>query len=52
MADPHDVDQEGMLRLAVDLARSAGALGASFWSWQEMNGEEYGAVASFPWTGG
>jgi len=26
MADPGDVDQEAMLRLAVDLARSAGAL--------------------------
>jgi hypothetical protein len=36
----------------LSVARSEGALGASFWSWQEMNGEEYGAVASFPWAGG
>jgi hypothetical protein len=36
----------------LSVARSGGALGASFWSWQEMNGEEYGAVSSFPWAGG
>ncbi|HEX4538661.1 MAG TPA: hypothetical protein VH112_00320 [Acidimicrobiales bacterium] len=34
------------------VARSGGAVGASLWSWQEMTGEEYGALASFPWAGG
>jgi hypothetical protein len=33
----------------LSVARSDGALGASFWSWQEMTDEEYGAVASFNW---
>ncbi len=36
----------------LSVARSDGALGASFWSWQGMNGDEYGALASFPWAGG
>jgi hypothetical protein len=34
------------------VARSGGAVGASLWSWQGMTGEEYGALASFPWAGG
>jgi hypothetical protein len=29
--------------------RRAGALGASFWVWQEATSEEWGAVAGFPW---
>jgi hypothetical protein len=36
----------------LSVARSDRAVGASFWSWQEMSGEEYGAVASFTWPGG
>jgi hypothetical protein len=34
----------------LSVARSDGAPGASFWSWQEMNDDEYGAVASFSWA--
>jgi hypothetical protein len=33
----------------LSVARSDGAVGASFWSWQEMSGDEYGALASFRW---
>jgi hypothetical protein len=29
--------------------RRAGALGASFWVWQEATPEEWGAVTGFPW---
>ena len=28
----------------------AGAVGASFWVWQEATPEEWGALSSFPWT--
>jgi hypothetical protein len=36
----------------LSVARSGGAVGASLWSWQEMDAEEYGALASFAWPGG
>jgi hypothetical protein len=31
-------------------SRQAGALGASFWVWQEATPDEWGALTSFPWS--
>jgi hypothetical protein len=33
----------------LDVAQSGGALGASFWSWQEIDQEQWTAMAGFPW---
>lgn len=33
-------------------ARAAGAVGASFWSWQAADAAEWTAVATFPWAAG
>ena len=33
----------------LDAARHGGAIGASFWVWQFMDGEEWGAVTSYGW---
>jgi hypothetical protein len=33
----------------LDVARRGGATGASFWSWQEMTGPEWGALSGFEW---
>jgi hypothetical protein len=30
-------------------ARQGGALGASFWSWQSMDSDEWSAMAASPW---
>jgi len=32
------------------VARSRGAVGASFWVWQSMDPEEWGELAAFPWV--
>jgi len=33
----------------LDVARSGGAVGASFWDWQEIDSEQWGAMAQYPW---
>jgi hypothetical protein len=33
----------------LDVARRAGALGASFWVWQSIKADQWDAVAAFPW---
>jgi hypothetical protein len=33
----------------LDVARNGGALGVSFWSWQEINQEQWAAMAEFAW---
>ena len=33
----------------LDVARTGGAVGASFWDWQEMDQEQWAAMAQFPW---
>ena len=33
----------------LDVARSGGALGASFWDWQEIGTDQWGALADFSW---
>ncbi|MDQ6725990.1 MAG: hypothetical protein M3066_07500 [Actinomycetota bacterium] len=33
----------------LDVARRAGALGASFWVWQSLQGEQWNALSSFVW---
>ena len=33
----------------LDVARRGGAMGASFWDWQEMTGPEWAALAGFDW---
>jgi hypothetical protein len=33
----------------LDVARRAGASGASFWVWQSIDNEQWNAVSSFPW---
>ena len=33
----------------LDVARSSGAVGASFWDWQEINQEQWSAMAEFVW---
>ncbi|MCU1450674.1 MAG: hypothetical protein JWP02_2844 [Acidimicrobiales bacterium] len=33
----------------LDVAQNGGALGASFWSWQEINQEQWTAMAEFTW---
>jgi hypothetical protein len=33
----------------LDVCRRMGALGASFWDWQEMNDAEWGALSRYPW---
>jgi hypothetical protein len=35
----------------LDVARRGGAMGASFWDWQAMNGEEWAALSAYPWLG-
>jgi hypothetical protein len=32
------------------VARSVGAVGASFWVWQDVDGEEWNALTAYPWT--
>ena len=34
----------------LDAGHRAGALGASFWVWQEATPEEWAALSSFPWS--
>ena len=33
----------------LDVSRRMGAIGASFWDWQEMNDAEWGALSAYPW---
>jgi hypothetical protein len=33
----------------LDVARRAGASGASFWVWQSIGAEQWGALSSYPW---
>ena len=33
----------------LDVARAGGAVGASFWDWQEIDPEEWAALAEFSW---
>jgi hypothetical protein len=33
----------------LDVSRRAGAIGASFWDWQEMNDAEWRALSAYPW---
>jgi hypothetical protein len=33
----------------LDVAHGGGAVGASFWSWQEISEEQWTAMAQFPW---
>jgi hypothetical protein len=33
----------------LDVARRAGASGASFWVWQSIDDEQWNALSSFPW---
>ena len=37
-------------RRFLDVARRGGATGASFWVWQQMNAEEWDAMAGFEWA--
>jgi hypothetical protein len=37
------------IRLFLQVGRRGGALGASFWDWQEITPGEWNAVATFPW---
>jgi hypothetical protein len=34
----------------LDVARRAGALGVTFWDWQEIGAEQWGALAAYPWA--
>jgi len=34
----------------LDVAQGGGAVGASFWSWQEISQEQWTAMAQFPWS--
>lgn len=34
----------------LDVARRAGATGASLWVWQSMGAEQWSALAAYPWT--
>ncbi len=34
----------------LDVAQRNGAVGASFWVWQSMPGEQWSALSAFPWT--
>ncbi|MDQ1397160.1 MAG: hypothetical protein QOG64_2419 [Acidimicrobiaceae bacterium] len=40
---------EAEIRRFSDVARRGGALGVSFWDWQEMTAEEWGALTLVPW---
>ena len=40
------------IRRFCDVARRSGALGCSFWDWQEANTEEWSALAAYPWRWG
>ncbi|MBV8980109.1 MAG: hypothetical protein JO086_04345 [Acidimicrobiia bacterium] len=33
----------------LDVAHAGGAVGASFWDWQEINQEQWAAMAEYPW---
>ena len=33
----------------LDVSLRSGALGASFWDWQEMSGDEWAALTAFQW---
>jgi len=33
----------------LDVARSGGAVGASFWDWQEISQEQWTAMSQFTW---
>jgi hypothetical protein len=35
----------------LDVARRDGAVGASFWDWQEINAEEWSALSNYSWLG-
>jgi hypothetical protein len=34
----------------LDVARNSGAVGASFWSWQEISQDQWTAMAQFAWS--
>jgi hypothetical protein len=46
------VDQPGTAELDrfMGVARQDGAVGASFWVWQDLTGEEWTALAGYPWA--
>ena len=39
----------GEMNRFMGVARQDGAIGASFWVWQDMNGDEWNALATYPW---
>jgi hypothetical protein len=45
------IDQPSAAELErfMEVARSGGAVGASFWVWQSMDPEEWAELAAFPW---
>jgi hypothetical protein len=45
------VDQPGTAEMQrfMGTSQQDGAIGASFWVWQDMNGEEWNALSSYPW---
>ncbi len=34
----------------LDVAHRSGALGVTFWDWQEANAEQWGALTAYPWS--
>jgi hypothetical protein len=45
-----DMPSAAELERFMVVARSRGAVGASFWVWQSMDAEEWAELASFPWA--
>jgi len=45
------VDQPGTAEMQrfMGASQQDGAVGASFWVWQDMNGEEWNALSGYPW---
>lgn len=39
----------GEISRFLDVSRRLGAVGASFWDWQEMDDAEWGALSRYPW---
>lgn len=46
------VDQPSTAELNrfIGVSRQDGAIGASFWVWQDLTGEEWNALAAYPWS--
>lgn len=46
------IDQPGTAEMQrfMGTARQDGAVGASFWVWQDMTGEEWNALSGYPWA--